>query len=125
MVYNINMMKLTIKATNLDLTPEIKQALEEKIATLDRLLPGVKTPLEASIEVAVETRHHQKGEIYYAEANIKILGEVVRAEAREENIFKAIGVVKKELQGLLKKYKKKQIARREKAARALKEKLEG
>lgn len=124
MLYNINMMKTTIKATNLDLTPEIKKAIEEKIGVLDRLIPDIKTPLEAYIEVAVETRHHQKGKIYYAEANVKVLGEVIRAEAREENIFKAIGAVRAELQALLKKYKKRQIATREKAARTLKAALE-
>lgn len=120
-------MKVTVKATNLELTPEIKGLIDEKIATLDRFIPGVKTPLEAFVEVAVETRHHQKGKIYYAEANIKVLGEVIRVEAREENIFKAIIAVKKELQELLKKYTKKQIAKREKAIRVLKEKkgLEG
>lgn len=115
-------MKVTIKATNLDLTPEIKEAIEEKIANLDRFIPDIKTPLEAFIEVAVETLHHQKGKIYYAEANIKVLGEVIRAEAKEENIYKALGILKDELQDLLKKYKKRQIAKREKAIRALKEK---
>lgn len=120
--YNTNMMKLTIKATDLDLTSEIKKALQKKIATLDKFIPGVKTPIEAFIEVALETRHHQKGKIYYAEANIKILGEIIRAEAKEENIYKAISAVRVELQGLLKKYKKRQIARREKAIRVLKEK---
>ena len=119
------MMKLTIKATNLDLTLELKEALSKKIAILDKLIPLVKTPIEAYLEVAKETRHHQKGRVYYAEANIKVLGEVIRAEAREDNIFKAIGVVKDELKKLLTRYTKKQIAKREKAQRALKERSEG
>lgn len=118
-------MKTTIKATNLELTPEIKKSIEEKIGVLDKLIPHIKTPVEAYVEVAIETRHHQKGKIYYAEANIRVLGEVIRAEAKEENIFKAISAVRDELQELLKKYKKKQIARREKAARAVKEKGDG
>ena len=116
------MMKTTIKATNLDLTLAVKKAVAEKIGTLDKLIPHIKTPIEAYVEVALETRHHQKGAIYYAEVNIKVLGEVIRAEAKEESIFRAIGAVRKELQGLLKKYTKKQIAKREKAVRALKEK---
>lgn len=103
--YNINMMKITIKATNLDLIPEIKKAIEEKIGTLDKFLPGVKTPLEAFMEVALETRHHKHGKVYYAEATVKALGEVFRSEAREENIYKAINVVKNNLQELLKKRK--------------------
>ena len=98
-------MKVTIKATNLELTPAIKKAIEEKIATLDKFIPYVDTSIEAFFEVALETRHHRKGKIYYAEANIKVPGKILRSEAREENIYKAINTVKDELQRLLKKYK--------------------
>ena len=116
------MMKTIIKATNLELTLRLKKAIDEKIGVLDKLMPHIKTPITAYIEVALETRHHQKGEIYYAEANIKVLGEIIRVEARAENIFKAISALRDELQELLKKYKKKRIAKRERAARDLKEK---
>lgn len=102
-------MKVTIKATNLDLTPGIKKAIEEKIATLDKFIPYIDSTVEAFAEVAVETRHHKQGKIYYAEANIKVPGKIIRSEAREENIYKAINTVKDELQQLLKKYKEKQI----------------
>ena len=101
-------MKVTIKATNLDLTPELKKAIEEKIATLDKFIPHINTPVEAFVEVAVESRHHKKGKIYYAEASIKVPGKIIRSEAREENIYKAINTVEDELQGLLKKYKERQ-----------------
>jgi len=99
-------MKVTIKATNIDLTPELKRVIEEKIATLDKFIPHINTPVEAFVEVAIETRHHKKGKIYYAEANIKVPREIIRSEAREENIYKAINTVKDELQVLFKKYKK-------------------
>ena len=98
-------MKITIKATNLNLTPEIKMAIEEKIATLDKFIPHINTPIEAFIEVAIETRHHKKGKIYYAEANIRVPGKIIRSEAKEKNIYKAINTVKDKLQVLLKKYK--------------------
>ena len=57
-------MKTTIKTTNLDLTSEIKKAIEEKIATLDKFISHTDTPVEAFVEVAIETRHHKKGKIY-------------------------------------------------------------
>ena len=101
-------MKVTIKATNFDLTLELKRAIEEKIATLDKFIPHINTPVEAFVEVAVESRHHKKGKIYYAEASIKVPGKIIRSEAREENIYKAINTVEDELQGLLKKYKERQ-----------------
>lgn len=100
-------MKVTIKATNLDLTPEIKKAIEEKIATLDKFISHTDTSVEAFVEVAIETRHHKKGKIYYAEVNIKVPGKIIRSEAKEDNIYKAINTVKDELQVLLEKYKEK------------------
>ena len=103
-------MKVTIKTTNLNLTPAIKKAIEEKIATLDKFISHADTLVEAFVEVALETRHHKKGKIYYAEANIKVPGRIIRSEAREENIYQAINTVKDELQRLLKKYKKKKTA---------------
>ncbi len=102
-------MRVIIKATNLDLTPEIKKAIEEKIAALDKFIPLIDPTIEAFVEVAVETRHHRKGKIYYAEANIKVPGKILRSEAREENIYKAINTVKDELQMLLKKYRGRRI----------------
>lgn len=101
-------MKITIKATNLNLTPEIKRAIEEKIAILDKFISHINAPVEAFIEVAIETRHHKQGNIFYAEANIRVPGKIIRSEAKEENIYRAINTVKDELQVLLKKYKKGQ-----------------
>ena len=108
-------MKTTIKATNLKLTPDIEKAIEEKIATLDKFLPNIGVPPEAFVEVALETRHHQKGNIFYAEANIKVQGRVIRSEAKDEDIYKAINALKDELKLLLKKYKEKQISSRRRA----------
>jgi len=102
-------MKVTIKATNLKLTPGIKKAIEEKIATLDKFIPHIGTSVEAFVEVALETRHHKKGKIYYAEANIKVPGRIVRSEARGEDIYQAINEIKDELQRLLKKDKKRRV----------------
>lgn len=110
-------MKLTIKTTNLELTPEIKKVIEEKIATLDKFTSHIKTPVEAFVEVALETRHHKKGKIYYAEANIQVPGKIIRAEAEEEGIYQAINRIKDELHRLLKEYKKIEIDKR-KAARS-------
>jgi len=113
-------MKVTIKATNLNLTPTIKKAIEEKIATLDKFISHIDTSIEAFVEVAIESRHHKKGKVYYAEVNIKVPGKIIRSEAREENIYRAINTVKDELQLLLKKYKKRQIATRKRTTQALK-----
>jgi len=108
-------MKLSIKATNLELTPEIKKAIEEKIATLDKFTSHIKAPVEVFVEVALETRHHKKGKIFYAEANIQVPGKIIRAEAEEEGIYQAINRIKDELHRLLKEYRKIEIDKRKAA----------
>lgn len=115
-------MKVTIKTTNLKLSPGVKKVIEEKIATLDKFIRHIDTSVDGFIEVALETRHHKKGKIYYAEANIKVPGKIISSEAREKNIYRAIDEIKDELQRLLKEYKKRKIAKRERAIRALKRK---
>jgi len=115
-------MKVTIKATNLKLSPEIKKAIKEKIATLDKFIPHIDGSVKAYAEIAIETRHHRKGDIYYTEVNIEVPKTLLRSEAKEENIYKAINTVKDELQLLLKRYKEKQDARKKRKVRVFKRK---
>lgn len=105
-------MKLTIKATSLEITPEIHSYLEEKIGNLDKFMPEVDSSVEAWVELARTTYHHQTGDIFRAEVDIRVPGEILRAEAERENIFLAINEVKDELQQQIKKYKNRLIAKK-------------
>lgn len=116
-------MKITIKTTNLKLTPAIKRTLEEKIGTLDKFIPHLDGSLEGFVEIAVETKHHHKGEIFYSEANIRIGKKIIRAESREKNLYYSINSLKDRLQAELKKYKEKKLAKKRKASRTVKEKI--
>ena len=107
-------MKIAIKATKFNLTPSIKKAIKEKMLVLSKFIFYPENLIKVFIEVALETRHHKKGEIYYAEANIEVPGKIFRAEARKENLYQAINELKKELQRILKKDKEKRIVKRNK-----------
>ena len=114
-------MKITIKGTNIKLTPEIYHLINEKIGTLDKFIKDVNPALiKADVEVGITTRHHQQGDIYRAEVNIGLPGNNLRAEAERENIDLAITEVKDELQRQLKKYKGKQTAEQKREGRLLK-----
>ena len=100
-------MKIIIKATNLELTPKLKKAIEEKIGSLDKFISHTDPAVvQASVEVAFEKGYEDKEKVYYAEANVKLPGKVIRSEARENNIYKAINEVKDELQRSFRKYKR-------------------
>lgn len=99
-------MEVAIKGTKLKLTPQIKSYVQEKMNMLDKFLGRVQV-INAEFEVELTTHHHVKGEIYRAEANIEVKGELLRVEKTEKDIFKAIDKVKDHMAMVITKYKSK------------------
>lgn len=130
-------MKIVIKATRISLTPSIKDFIEEKIGSLEKIAKVFqsekyfdtfwgkgKPPAEAWVEIEKTTRHHKKGPFFRAEAQIGLPGKKpIRAEAQNIDLKSAIVEVKYELQRQLKYYKNKLIAEARKRERALKQKF--
>ena len=100
------MINLNIKATNLELNQEIKDYIEEKIGTLDKFFPKI---ISGAVEVELTTHHHQTGDIYRAEVNLRLPKKLIRVEKTEGNIFKAIDKVKDHLRQDMLRYKRKMI----------------
>ena len=72
-------MKLNIKATNLELTPKIKDYVQKKMDMLDKYFGKLKV-ISARAEVKKTTNHHLKGEIYGAEVNLSFGSDLLRVE---------------------------------------------
>ncbi len=114
-------MKITIKATNIKLSPSIKSFVEEKIGGLEKFLQKIKIdPLEAFIEIEKTTVHHRKGDVFRAEVQFCLPGQSIRAESTKDDLHLAIDEVKDELQRKIKQYTQKQISKRRRGARAIK-----
>jgi len=97
-------MKINIKATNSKLSPEAREIIEEKMLGLMKYYGNI---IEANVEVGITTFHHQKGDIYRAEANLVVPHLVIRAEAETDDIAKSINEVRDKLKVELVKYKEK------------------
>ncbi|MDD4271712.1 MAG: ribosome-associated translation inhibitor RaiA [Patescibacteria group bacterium] len=106
-------MRLNIKATNLELTPRVKEYVQKKMDMLDKYLGKLKV-INASAEISKTTKHHKKGEIYLAEVNISLGSDLLRVEKTEKDLFKAVDKVKDHLELVIKKYKDKKIDRKKK-----------
>ena len=106
-------MNLNIKATNLELTDNLKNYVQKKMDMLDKYLGKLKI-ISAHFEISKITNHHLKGEIYSAEANLTIGGDLLRVEKTEKDIYKAVDKVKDHLELIIKKYKDKKIERKKK-----------
>ena len=107
-------MRITIKAKNLELTEELQNFIEEKIGSLKKFVKILKeergegkTLAEAFVEVEKETRHHKKGKIFKAEAQISLPGKILMAQARGEDLPGIVVKLKDALQQEIKKYRLK------------------
>lgn len=95
-------MQIKIKATKMELTPAIEQAVNEKMLSLTKYFNNI---IEADVEVGITTHHHQKGDIFRAEVNLSVPKKIIRAEAETDDLYKSITEVKDTLKTELKKYK--------------------
>ena len=91
-------MTITIRATGMELTPAIKQYVEEKFTMLEKYVSNITM---ADIELATDSHHHQKGEIFSCSATLEVPGDVLRVEKHEEDLYKAIDKVKDHLKEVL------------------------
>lgn len=104
-------MQLNIKATNVELTNNLRDYIQKKMDMLDKYLGKLKV-ISAHFEISKTTNHHLKGEIYSAEVNLVVNGDLLRVEKTEKDLFKAIDKVKDHLELVIKKYKDKKIDRK-------------
>ncbi len=103
----INNMNINIKATQVDLTPALKEYVEEKFGSLAKFLKRweAESPVEVWVEVARTTRHHHKGEVFRAEGDVKVPGYIFRATEEDSDIRSAVDRVRDKLQAEIVKYK--------------------
>lgn len=83
---------------------------------LDKYLKKFKV-IGARAELEKTTNHHFKGEIYRAEVNLSLGGDLLRVEKTEKDLYKAIDKVKDHLDVVIKKYKDKKIQRKKQKAK--------
>src|SRR6185436_12689052 len=95
-------MNIQIKATNLSLTPSIKQYVNEKVNNLSKFISAT----EAEVELARD-RHHRTGDVFRAEIMLMVGGKVMRADQESEDIYSAIDLVMPKLKEQISKFKDK------------------
>lgn len=99
-------MNINIHAKNLDLNAPLRVFIEEKMADIERVLGDVG-PAQMHVEVGIPSQHHHSGPIYYAEVNLTVGGQLMRAEATNYDLHAAVVDIKDELKVQVKKFKDK------------------
>ncbi len=99
-------MKLNIKATNIVLQDSIKDYLQKKIASIEKLIKDTDGDLvKMDVELGRETNHHKTEDIFRAEINCQIGKNLLRAESRQSELASAIDIVKDEIVKEIKSFK--------------------
>lgn len=100
-------MEIKIKATNLELTDYLRKLVNQKIKKIGKLFPE-NPDLIIEVELDKTTKHHSKGDIFRAEAQVQVPGgKMLRAESSRENFRLSLNDVKEQLMLQIKKYKDK------------------
>ncbi len=99
-------MQIKIKASKIDLSPSIKDYIQEKMDMLEKYLGSV-TATHCEVEIARELTGQHKGKVFRAELNLTLPGELLRVEKTEKDIYKAIDKVKDHMTRSIRRYKQK------------------
>ena len=111
-------MIINIKATNMELTDAIRQYAEEKMEGLVKFFNNIT---QADIDIGLESHHHQKGKIFYAEVNVHTPQKLLRVRKNAVNLYKAIDKVKDHLKVELSEKGKKMKVKNRRELRETKE----
>jgi len=90
-------MRITIKATNMDLTDALRQYVEQKIRPLEKLTSVAGETIHAAVEIGKTTHHHRKGDIFRAEVNFHLAHNMMRAVSVKDDLYSAIDDMKDEI----------------------------
>lgn len=120
-------MRITIRQKNLEITPALQEYIDEKIVRpIGKLLSGAEESDLPILDIEVErtTKHHRKGDVYRAEANLTLGAKLIRAEAEDVDIRAACDAVHDELAREIKTFKEKHATLQKRSARKAKEELQ-
>jgi len=103
-------MTLQIKATGFELTPALKKFIEDKFLGFEKYIGrwDENNSVILKVEVAQNTKHHQKGNIFYAELNMDLPKNVLRIEEVGTDMYQAIEKSKDRLKNELLRLKDKE-----------------
>ena len=114
-----------IKATNIELTGELRDYLVRRFSSLVGILNFQEPTLKVQIEVGRTTRHHGKGDVYRAEFNVRQRGGLFRAVSERADVRAAIDEARDALETEIGRAKTRRLSFVRRSHRALKEIVRG
>lgn len=117
-------MNTNIKTTNITLTDAISQYVTKRLEKVGKLTAG-DTSIQCDIELARTTAHHNKGDIFKAEAHIVGAGLNVYHSADKEDLYVAIDEMRDGILRELKSHYQKNTSRVRRGGAVVKNMMKG
>lgn len=89
-------MKINIKTSSISLTPSISDYVEKRLQSIQRFFDGDTTAM-CDVELARTTAHHKAGDIFRAEIHIVAKEKNLYASSEQDDLYKAIDIVRDEM----------------------------
>jgi ribosomal subunit interface protein len=121
-------MKINLQGTNMELTPAIYDYVLKRVTNLEKLLNSMETDggaVVVTFEVANNTNHHKRGEVFHADCLIKVQGEEFYSSADKEDLYEAIDAVRESLFKEISRHKDRKQTLFFRGARSIKKMLKG
>lgn len=103
-------MRLNLKATDLTVTPQVRSYLDKKLQGLGKHIDLDDPAVMVDVELGRTTRHHQTGDVFFAEINIYRGKESFRAVCDRPDIMSAIDGMRDSVARELSSRKDKQVS---------------
>ncbi|MFB6181847.1 MAG: ribosome hibernation-promoting factor, HPF/YfiA family [Candidatus Magasanikbacteria bacterium] len=95
-------MVINIQFSNVDSTDALKNYAYDKVDGLQKYFDNIQ---QADVNIGRTTNHHKKGDVYYAEVNLHVPGDMIRVRKETTDLYKAIDKVRDHMTVELKEFK--------------------
>ena len=101
-------MHIILTGVHMEVTEAIRSYTLEKMHSLDKLIPRDDTSAKLSVELSKTTNHHAHGPVFQAEALLHIRGKETAMRTTQDDLYKAIDILKDMLIREVAQYKDKE-----------------
>lgn len=92
----------------MEMTNAIREYSLEKMKTLEKFIPKDDTSAKLSLELSKTTNHHSHGAVFQAEAQLHLRGKTTTLRTTQDDLYKAIDILKDMLTRELSQHKDKE-----------------
>ena len=101
-------MHIIITGVHMEVTDAIRNYTQDKMQPLEKLIARDDTSAQLSIELSKTSNHHVNGQVFQAEALLKRRGKETALRTTQDDLYKAIDVLKDMLMRELSQHKDKE-----------------